>query len=537
MTIVVGSNGGFDSNLDDAQSGTDYTALGTTLTFTGGGPNSQTVAVSTIDDTVVEGSEDYTVTIGGQTAGTIATSQANTVITDDGDSSLLSWTIVGSSTVSEGGTANYTVSYTGATLAPGQVMTIVVGSNGGFDSNLDDAQSGTDYTALGTTLTFTGGGPNSQTVAVSTIDDTVVEGVRGLHGHDRRPDGGHDRDQPGQHGHHRRWRQLAAELDDRGFEHGLRGRHGELHGLLHRCDAGTGPGDDHRRGFERRLRQQSRRRAVRHRLHGTRHDADLHGRRSEQPDGRGLDHRRHGGRRQRGLHGHDRRPDGGHDRDQPGQHGHHRRWRQLAAELDDRGFEHGLRGRHGELHGLLHRCDAGTGPGDDHRRGFERRLRQQSRRCAVRHRLHGARHHADLHGRRSEQPDGRGLDHRRHGGRRQRGLHGHDRRPDGGHDRDQPGQHGHHRRWRQLAAELDDRGFEHGLRGRHGELHGLLHRCDAGTGPGDDHRRGFERRLRQQSRRRAVRHRLHGTRHHADLHGRRSEQPDGRGLDHRRHGG
>ena len=83
MTIVVGSNGGFDSNLDDAQSGTDYTALGTMLTFTGGGPNSQTVAVSTIDDTMVEGTEDYAVTIGGQTAGTIATSQADTVIIDD----------------------------------------------------------------------------------------------------------------------------------------------------------------------------------------------------------------------------------------------------------------------------------------------------------------------------------------------------------------------------------------------------------------------------------------------------------------------
>ena len=64
----------------DAPSGTDYTALGTTLTFTGGGPNSQTVAVSTINDTVVEGTEDYAVTIGGQTAGTISTSQANTII-------------------------------------------------------------------------------------------------------------------------------------------------------------------------------------------------------------------------------------------------------------------------------------------------------------------------------------------------------------------------------------------------------------------------------------------------------------------------
>ena len=100
-----------------------------------------TVSVSTINDTVVEGSEDYTVTIDSPTAGSVATSQANTVITDDGDSSLLSWTIVGSSTVTEGNAANYTVSYTGATLAPGQTMTIAVASNGGYDSSLSDAQA------------------------------------------------------------------------------------------------------------------------------------------------------------------------------------------------------------------------------------------------------------------------------------------------------------------------------------------------------------------------------------------------------------
>src|SRR5690606_25097847 len=92
MTILVGSNGGYDGSLNDAEAGTDYTALGTTLTFTGGGATAQTVSVATIDDTVVEGSEDYTVTIASPTAGTVATSQANTVIEDDGDSTLLSWT-------------------------------------------------------------------------------------------------------------------------------------------------------------------------------------------------------------------------------------------------------------------------------------------------------------------------------------------------------------------------------------------------------------------------------------------------------------
>src|SRR5690606_22255760 len=156
--------------------GTDYTALGTTLTFTGGGATAQTVSVATIDDTVVEGSEDYTVTIASPTAGTVATSQANTVIADDGDSTLLSWTIAGDSSVEEGGTASYTVSYTGASVAPGQTMTILVGSNGGHDGSLNDAGPVTDYTALGPTRTVTGGGATAEPVAGATLGDTEVVG-------------------------------------------------------------------------------------------------------------------------------------------------------------------------------------------------------------------------------------------------------------------------------------------------------------------------------------------------------------------------
>ncbi|MEX0808052.1 MAG: Calx-beta domain-containing protein, partial [Dongiaceae bacterium] len=87
------------------------------------------------------------------------------------------WSIAGSSEVSEGSTAGYTVSYTGATLAVGQTVTISVATGGGFDgSSVNDATAGSDYTVLGTVLTFTGGGSTAQTVAVSTIDDTIVEG-------------------------------------------------------------------------------------------------------------------------------------------------------------------------------------------------------------------------------------------------------------------------------------------------------------------------------------------------------------------------
>ncbi|MEX2298778.1 MAG: Calx-beta domain-containing protein, partial [Dongiaceae bacterium] len=174
VTISVATGGGFDGSLADATAGSDYTSLGTVLTFTSGA-TSQTVAVSTIDDTIVEGDEDFTVTLSNAGAGTIVASQANTIIEDDNDGSLLNWSIEGTSELTEGGTAEYTVSYTGAALAPGSTVTISVGTGTGFDGTLADAAAGSDFTALGTVLTFTGGGSTAKTVAVSTIDDTVVE--------------------------------------------------------------------------------------------------------------------------------------------------------------------------------------------------------------------------------------------------------------------------------------------------------------------------------------------------------------------------
>ncbi|MDZ4735683.1 MAG: Calx-beta domain-containing protein, partial [Rhodospirillaceae bacterium] len=173
MTISVATSGGYDSSLNDAAAGSDYTALGTVLTFTGGSATSQTVAVSTIDDTVVEGSEDYSVTIDDQSVGTIGTSQSNTVITDD-DETNVTWNITGSSQVNEGDTAQYTVSYTGGALAPGATALVTV-ATGLADIDPMDAIAGSDYTSLTTILTFTGGGVTQRTVAVSTIEDTLVE--------------------------------------------------------------------------------------------------------------------------------------------------------------------------------------------------------------------------------------------------------------------------------------------------------------------------------------------------------------------------
>jgi hypothetical protein len=173
-TITVASSD-LTTGDPNATSGTDYTALSTILTFTAGSGTSQTVAVSTIQDTILEGTEDYRVTIGGQSVGNIATSQADSGIVDN-DASNLNWSVTGSSSVNEGSAGSYTVAYTGVTIALGQTATITVATSAtGWTSTLSDAGAGSDYTALSTVLTFTAGSGTSQTVAVSTIADGLDE--------------------------------------------------------------------------------------------------------------------------------------------------------------------------------------------------------------------------------------------------------------------------------------------------------------------------------------------------------------------------
>src|SRR5690606_36095718 len=110
--------------------------------------------------TIVEGTEDFAVAIAAPSVGTLGVSRVDTVIADN-DASSVTWSIAGSTQVNEGDTASYTVSYTGASLAPGITATVVLGSTDGT------ADAGSDYTALATTLTFTGGGATARTVAVS----------------------------------------------------------------------------------------------------------------------------------------------------------------------------------------------------------------------------------------------------------------------------------------------------------------------------------------------------------------------------------
>lgn len=68
---------------EDATPAIDFAGISSLLTFVGGGVTQRTVSVSTIGDTEVEGTEDFRVTLSAQSHGTLAASQANTIIIDD----------------------------------------------------------------------------------------------------------------------------------------------------------------------------------------------------------------------------------------------------------------------------------------------------------------------------------------------------------------------------------------------------------------------------------------------------------------------
>src|SRR5690606_36018538 len=118
---------GADNATPSPNLSADYGAINTVLTFTGGSPTIRTVQVTTVNDTIVENTEDYRVTISGPSVGStvLGQSQVGTNIVDN-DATALTWSIAGDKSLSEGNTALYTVSYTGVTLAPGQAATITV---------------------------------------------------------------------------------------------------------------------------------------------------------------------------------------------------------------------------------------------------------------------------------------------------------------------------------------------------------------------------------------------------------------------------
>lgn len=152
-----------------ATAGTDYTALSNqSLTFSPG-QTSLTIEVMTTDDAVDEDSEEFLVNLNSAPGATIASGQATGTITDNDEPVLPTLSVSDAGSVVEGQPATFTVSLS---EAANSTVTVSVST---LTTGPTAATSGTDFTEISNqTVTFAAG-QTSQTVTVSTIDDSLVE--------------------------------------------------------------------------------------------------------------------------------------------------------------------------------------------------------------------------------------------------------------------------------------------------------------------------------------------------------------------------
>ena len=156
---------GYTMEDGNATAGDDYTSTSGTLTFTSG-QTLQTISVSTDDDDLVEGDENFTVTVTSNDA-TIQDGTATGTINDnDGDMSTLPALSIDDAAATEGDDVVFEVRLSSASDNPVTV---------GYTMEDGNATAGDDYTSTSGTLTFTSG-QTLQTISVSTDDDDLVEG-------------------------------------------------------------------------------------------------------------------------------------------------------------------------------------------------------------------------------------------------------------------------------------------------------------------------------------------------------------------------
>lgn len=177
-----------------ADNSTDFSTISGSITLPAGAV-SGVIDLTTIDDTLVEGSEDVVLTLTAITSGDAeiaidgSASSATATITDDDQAA---WRLIGHTEVNEGGTATYRLNLLG-TLQSGEVASV--------DVNLiEDSTNGTDHATVlsalttavgnysgpgavalaGSTITFTSNGTGAMAqlvIALAANNDVIVEGV------------------------------------------------------------------------------------------------------------------------------------------------------------------------------------------------------------------------------------------------------------------------------------------------------------------------------------------------------------------------
>ena len=154
------------STMDtDAIAGEDYTAAENASLVIVVGQTMATLTVDTLEDTTAENPETFTVTLTLDRAPNnvaYGTRMGTATITDD----TLSASVEGPETVTEGHTADFTVTLTGAVGEEPVVVTYTV---------TGEATSGEDYTPPSETLTIPAGATTG-TIMIATRADGVLEG-------------------------------------------------------------------------------------------------------------------------------------------------------------------------------------------------------------------------------------------------------------------------------------------------------------------------------------------------------------------------
>ena len=157
----------FETVDGTALAGSDYTAASGTLTFTAG-QLVQTISVATLDDTVPEAEEGFTVVLSNPSGAGLGDDTGEGTIIDNDQP--LELAIDDAPPVVEGGTAEFVVRLSAVS---GVAVTV------DFETADGTAKAGSDYTAASGTLTFTAG-QLVQTISVATLDDTVPEAEEGF---------------------------------------------------------------------------------------------------------------------------------------------------------------------------------------------------------------------------------------------------------------------------------------------------------------------------------------------------------------------
>jgi hypothetical protein len=171
FTVTISSTANASVNFATANgtatAGSDYVANSGTVTFTSGGPLTQTITVAVNGDTTVEPDEAFVVNLSGASGATIADAQGlGTIVNDD---AALPTLAINNMSANEGNSGTTPFVFT-VTLSAASASTVMVN----YATADGTATAPSDYAVTSGTLMFNPG-VTTQTITVNVVGDTVVE--------------------------------------------------------------------------------------------------------------------------------------------------------------------------------------------------------------------------------------------------------------------------------------------------------------------------------------------------------------------------